>query len=60
MIARKASEKILDLARNFKAVAITGARQTGKTTLVKSLFKEKPYSSLENPDTFAFATEDPR
>lgn len=60
MIARKASEKILDLARNFKAIAITGARQTGKTTLVKSLFKEKTYSSLENPDTLAFAIEDPR
>jgi len=60
MIQRTAAKKLMDLAVKFKAVAVTGARQTGKTTLVKQLFKDKPYVSLENPDTRNFALEDPR
>ena len=35
MIQRIAKDKLKDLASKFKAVAVTGARQTGKTTLVK-------------------------
>jgi len=60
MVQRLAKNKLLDLAAKFKAVAVTGARQSGKTTLVKQVFKNKPYVSLENPDTRRFALEDPR
>jgi len=60
MVQRIAKSKLQDLATKFKAVAVTGARQTGKTTLVKQVFKDKPYLSLENPDTRSFALEDPR
>jgi predicted AAA+ superfamily ATPase len=60
MIQRQAKAKLLQLASTFKAVAVTGPRQTGKTTLVKQVFKNKPYVSLENPDTRRFALEDPR
>ena len=60
MIQRIAKVKLIDLASKFKAVALTGARQTGKTTLVKQVFKSKPYVSLENPDMRNFALEDPR
>jgi predicted AAA+ superfamily ATPase len=60
MIQRIAGKKISELASKFKAVAVTGARQTGKTTLVKQIFKDKPYVSLENPDNRSFALEDPR
>lgn len=41
-------------------VALTGPRQSGKTTLARALFPDKPYVSLENPDTRAFADTDPR
>jgi hypothetical protein len=41
-------------------VAINGPRQSGKTTLAKAFFDEKPYISLENPDELAHATNDPR
>ncbi|WP_449049635.1 ATP-binding protein [Parapedobacter sp.] len=44
----------------FKAVAVIGPRQSGKTTLVRSLFTDKPYVSLEDPDTRQYALEDPR
>lgn len=60
MITRIAAKKLIDLAEKFKAVAVTGARQAGKTTLVKEVFRIKPYVSLENPDMRSFAIEDPR
>lgn len=60
MIARLAAAKLQMLAGKFKAIAVTGPRQSGKTTLVKKLFSHKPYVSLENPDTRLFAIEDPR
>ncbi|WP_221394547.1 ATP-binding protein [Dyadobacter sp. NIV53] len=60
MIERIAAKKILQLASVFKSVAVTGPRQSGKTTLVKTLFPDKTYLSLENPDTRRFAIEDPR
>ncbi len=40
-------------------MALTGPRQSGKTTLLKELFKDYRYISLENPDIRAFATDDP-
>lgn len=60
MIDRTAASKIRHLAGVFKSVAITGPRQSGKTTLAKSLFPDKAYLSLENPDVRRFALEDPR
>ncbi len=60
MIERIAASKIQQLAANFKSVAVTGPRQSGKTTLSKSLFPEKAYLSLENPDVRRFALEDTR
>lgn len=60
MIKRLAKEKLVDLSKKFKCVAVTGARQAGKTTLVKEAFKTKPYVSLENLQTRKFATEDPQ
>lgn len=60
MIERIAASKIDQLAATFKSVAITGPRQSGKTTLAKSLFPEKAYLSLENPDVRRFALDDPR
>lgn len=60
MIKRNITHRLLKLASMFKAVAVTGPRQSGKTTLVKSVFPNKPYYSLENPDNMQFANEDPR
>lgn len=60
MISRHATKKLLQLVSQFKAVAVIGPRQSGKTTLVKSLFPAKPYVSLEDPDTRTYALEDPR
>ena len=48
------------LQGKFPVLTITGPRQSGKTTLIKSLFPQYPYFSLENPDTLARVSEDPR
>lgn len=60
MVVRQAYAAVSRLTSGFKSIAITGARQSGKTTLVKELFPDKPYISLENPDMRRFALEDPR
>jgi predicted AAA+ superfamily ATPase len=60
MIARDINKKITALSKKFKAVAIVGPRQSGKTTVAKTLFKTKPYISLENIDQRNFAKEDTR
>lgn len=60
MIPREAEAKIRSLALGFPAVSVIGPRQSGKTTLVRSVFPHLPYVLLEDPDTRAFAEEDPR
>ena len=60
MIQREAKAEIRVLAKQFKAVAIVGPRQSGKTTLVRHIFSDKPYANLENPDLRIYATDDPR
>ncbi len=60
MINREAEFELRTLSGQFKAVAVIGPRQSGKTTLVRTIFNEKPYANLENPDIRKFALEDPR
>lgn len=60
MIPRTASSTLERLAKGFPVIALTGPRQSGKTTLAKSVFKDKPYVSLENPDEREFALRDPK
>jgi hypothetical protein len=47
-------------AKFYPAVAVTGPRQSGKTTLVISAFPRHAYVSLEETDSRTFAKEDPR
>jgi predicted AAA+ superfamily ATPase len=60
MIPRTAALTVQRLAKGFPIVAITGPRQSGKTTLAKAAFPGKPYVSLENPDEREFAERDPK
>jgi predicted AAA+ superfamily ATPase len=60
MIPRTLAETLRRLAQSFPVVAITGPRQSGKTTLARAVFADKPYVSLEDPIERAFAMEDPR
>jgi predicted AAA+ superfamily ATPase len=59
-IPRDAAERLKKLAKMFRAVAVIGPRQSGKTTLCKMVFPHKPYISLENPTVLQFAQTDPQ
>ncbi len=60
MIDRDLAPRLLQAARQFPAVTLTGPRQSGKSTLCQALFPELPYANLETPDVRAFAVSDPR
>jgi len=60
MIKRDAEDTIHSLFGGFPIVTITGPRQSGKTTIAKAIFRDKPYASLEEPDVRLAAHEDPR
>lgn len=60
MIKRTAAARLIKLAKTFRSVAVIGPRQSGKTTLCRLVFPQKPYVSLENPDVLEFAKADPR
>ena len=48
-IERSISSYVQKAQQNFKAVLITGARQTGKSTLLKQLFPERKYVTFDDP-----------
>jgi len=60
MIQRSLSAKLHTLAGKYQVITLTGPRQSGKTTLVKHIFPNLPYVSLEDPDIRQFALTDPR
>lgn len=60
MLPRHAETTLRQLARGFPVVAITGPRQSGKTTLARLVFSHLPYVNLEDPDTRELALADPR
>ena len=60
MIRRLLQAKCLEFSKQYPVLSITGPRQSGKTTLAKASFPNKPYVNLEDPDNRRFAIEDPR
>ena len=60
MIKRDSELIIQRLLRGFPVVTLTGPRQSGKTTLAKAVFPDRPYVSLEDPDKLLAARDDPR
>ena len=58
-ITRQIANIIKSQQTKFPVLAVTGPRQSGKTTLLKQLFNDYQYVSLENPDLRQYATEDP-
>jgi predicted AAA+ superfamily ATPase len=60
VILREAADTARRLGAGFPIVAITGPRQSGKSTLARTVFPAKPYVTLEDPDERALADADPR
>lgn len=60
MYRRTMSAELLALASQYPVVTVTGPRQSGKTTLVRSVFPKKKYANLEALDVQQLAQADPR
>lgn len=57
-ISRDLTCVITEACRFFPVITLTGPRQSGKTTLLRHLFSELPYVSLETPNMKEFALTD--
>ena len=60
MITRDITEELLRSAAEYPVATILGPRQSGKTTLTRVTFPDRPYFSLEDPDVRMVAEADPR
>lgn len=60
MFARHLLPVLQARARQLPVVTVIGPRQSGKTTLCRLAFPERPYLNLERPDTREFARSDPQ
>ncbi len=62
MYDRKAKKKIIQIFNNSRITLINGARQCGKTTIVKQIAKENniEYITLDDPQKLDFAKSDPK
>lgn len=60
MIERQIKTAMQALLGKYPVLTLTGPRQSGKTTLLKALFPDLPYFSMETPDLWEQATHNPR
>lgn len=60
LVHREVVSAIRLMVDKFPVIALTGPRQSGKTTLLRTMFSDYRYVSLEDPDTRSFAENDPR
>ena len=58
-IKRAIEEIALQTDRTFKCLLITGARQTGKTEMIRKLFPDKKYVLLDDPCVEEQANDNP-
>lgn len=59
-IHRSITKAIKEASKYFPVITLTGPRQSGKSTLLRHIFPEMPYVSMENPDLRAQVKLDPK
>jgi len=59
-IPRDISKIVIDAAKQFPVVFLTGPRQSGKTTLLRHIFPSYKYVNLEDPELRQWAITQPR
>ena len=60
MYTRLLTPYMQHLATKYPVITLMGPRQSGKTTLVKASFPDKPYVNMEDLDNRSLATLDPK
>ena len=58
-IQRSIEELVKASDKSFKCILVTGARQTGKSTMLKTLFPDKKYVPIDDPFIEDQANENP-
>ena len=48
-IRRSIEDVVLKSAKTFKSILVTGARQTGKSTMLRELFPDRKYVPVDDP-----------
>lgn len=59
-IHREIENKIKEISKNFKVILVTGARQVGKSTVLKECDKKRGYVTLDDIDARELAKNDPK
>src|SRR5437764_1148587 len=59
-IHRELEKQVVQAARHFPAVVLSGPRRAGKTMLLRRLFPKASYFLLEDPDLVARLRDDPQ
>lgn len=60
MFKRELELQLLEATKYYPIITITGPRQSGKTTLVRSVFQQHQYFNLEDPDVLEQIKIDPK
>lgn len=58
-ISRTIEKKVKELTKEFKVLVVTGARQVGKSTMLKHCDPKRTYVSLGKPNIREFANSEP-
>ena len=59
-IPRQLETVIMEAAKYFSVISVTGPRQSGKSTMLKHLFPNLPKYSMKDLNVRAFAEQDPQ
>ncbi|MBO4690291.1 MAG: ATP-binding protein [Paludibacteraceae bacterium] len=59
-IPRQLETVIIEAAKYFSVISVTGPRQSGKSTMLKHLFPNLPKYSMKDLNVRAFAEQDPQ
>lgn len=60
LVHREIVGAMRQMVDKYPVIVLTGPRQSGKTTLLRGMFSDYRYVSLEDPDMRSFAENDPR
>ncbi len=60
MYRREITQELKESSREYPVVTLLGPRQSGKTTLARETFPDKPYFLLETPDIRQAVEMDPK
>ena len=56
---RQLEKKIIETASEYACITLYGARQTGKSTMIRNLYPDYEYVTLDNSKERILATDDP-